>query len=140
MDIEQVNKTYCNGSCIDAASDYLIKHHPKDGSEPNVAWCVLSNLLRYTKWLKEQHDKNLREYSERHNPKALTLEELKERVGMPVWTITNGVEGSGRWEIIEAISDEFIRLCNPEDTTYDCPVDTYGKTWLAYDYPPEDKA
>ena len=69
--------------------------------------------------------------------KPLTLDELKQMDGEPVWTVTNGVEGSGRWEILESVDNEFMRLCNPVDTTYDCPIDTYGKTWLAYRTKPE---
>ena len=29
----------------------------------------------------------------------LTLEELREMKGQPVWTVTTGLDGSGRWEI-----------------------------------------
>lgn len=65
------------------------------------------------------------------------MSELKQMDGEPVWTVTNGVEGSGRWEILESVDNEFMRLCNPVDTTYDCPIDTYGKTWLAYRRKPE---
>ncbi len=62
----------------------------------------------------------------------LTLEQLKRMDGEPMWTVTNGVEGSGRWEIVDSVNDKYIRLCNPADESYDCESDTYGKTWLAY--------
>jgi hypothetical protein len=46
-----------------------------------------------------------------------TLSELRGMGGEPVWTVTNCVEGSGRWEILG--------------------IDTYGDTWLAYRRKPE---
>jgi len=70
----------------------------------------------------------------------LSLDELKQMDGCPVWTVTNGVEGSGRWEIVDSVNDKYIRLCNPADESYDCKIDTYTKTWLAYRNKPEEGA
>lgn len=73
----------------------------------------------------------------------LTLEELREMDGEPVWTVTIGLEGSGRWELCTC---EMITACpihkvlrcvasNGEVTDYE--LGTYGKTWLAYRRRPE---
>lgn len=68
--------------------------------------------------------------------RPLTLTELRQMDGEPVWTVTSGVEGSGRWEIFETSNEKYLRLCNPEDETYDAEADSYGKTWIAYRYKP----
>lgn len=31
---------------LDRAKEYLKNEHPKDGSEPNLEWCIISDLLR----------------------------------------------------------------------------------------------
>ena len=75
----------------------------------------------------------------------LTLEELREMDGEPVWTVTIGLEGSGRWELCTC---EMITACpihkvlrcvasNGEVTDYE--LGTYGKTWLAYRRRPEER-
>lgn len=76
-------------------------------------------------------------------PKPLTLYELIRMDGEPIWTVTIGLEGSGRWELCEGYT---IRACpfkgairfvdlSGEATLYD--YKTYGKTWLAYRTKPE---
>lgn len=77
------------------------------------------------------------------NPKPLTLDELIRMDGEPIWTVTIGLKGSGRWELCEGYT---IRACpfkgalrcvdlSGEATLYD--YKTYGKTWLAYRTKPE---
>ena len=74
----------------------------------------------------------------------LTLDELREMDGEPVWTVTTGISSSGRWELCTC---ETVRACPlhkvlrcvtayGEVTDYD--LDTYGKTWLAYRQKPEE--
>ena len=46
----------------------------------------------------------LREKAERENPKPLTLEELKERVGKPVYRRWRN--GNGTWEVLERIEEK----------------------------------
>jgi hypothetical protein len=79
----------------------------------------------------------------RENPQPLTLKELKERAGKPVWTVTNGVVGSGRWEIVDFQKPQYddrevLTLANLSDGLYDCFADNYGKTWIAYDHEPKE--
>jgi hypothetical protein len=78
----------------------------------------------------------LRAQQERENPQPLTLNVLKERIGKPIWTVTNGLDGSGRWELLETINFDlgFIRLCNMAEGSYDIELDSYGETWFAYDH------
>lgn len=79
-----------------------------------------------------------------HEPnEALVLEELKALpINTPVWTVTNGVEGSGRWELFEykvlkaSPMHAVLSLTNAMDGQADYPIDTYGKTWLAYPHKP----
>lgn len=67
----------------------------------------------------------------------LTLEELKQMEGEPTWTVTNGVKGSGRWELIGARDNNCLYLHNVADGFYAIETCTYGKTWLAYRRKPE---
>lgn len=66
--------------------------------------------------------------------KPLTLEELREMGGEPVWIESDGFMGA-RWQIIRCVDDKstwlrgFPALKNED----------YGKTWLAYRYKPEDE-
>ena len=86
----------------------------------------------------------LRAQAERENPKPLTLEQLKERDGNPVWTVTNGVYGSGGWELIKFTIvcacpwHEIIECVRLDEEQYGCEISTYGKTWLAYDHEPKE--
>lgn len=56
----------------------------------------------------------------------LTLEELREMKGQPVWTVTTGLDGSGRWELVCDVDYEDV-----------LEMDTYGSTWTAYRRPLE---
>jgi hypothetical protein len=86
----------------------------------------------------------LREKQERENPKPLTLEELKERDGKPVWTVTKGVDGSGRWELVTFTTicacpwHQVITMVNLLDGETEYEISTYGKTWLAYSHEPKE--
>ncbi|WP_085833861.1 hypothetical protein [Clostridium merdae] len=76
--------------------------------------------------------------------KPLTLEQLRQMEGEPVWTVTRGLESSGRWELIEFSKCDFkgrevITLANIDEGQYDGFADTYGKTWLAYARKPEQE-
>lgn len=64
----------------------------------------------------------------------LTLEQLREMGGQPVWVQTPGVEKYGRWVIVAGVDTEYGQktlYCQGDYTCRD-----YGKTWLAYSYPP----
>ena len=71
------------------------------------------------------------------NP-PLTLDELREMNGEPVWTITIGLEGSGRWELCTCEVGtacplhKVFRCVTATGEVTDYELDTYGKTWLAY--------
>lgn len=73
----------------------------------------------------------LEEKLERKNPQPLTLEELKQMDGQPVWIVKNGEGGKwfifdvGVWSKILYAGDKFN-------------LDFYGETWLAYRYPPKE--
>lgn len=75
-------------------------------------------------------------------PMPLTLDELQDMDGDPVWTITNGLEGSGRWELVwfsGLDGEEFVTMVNAVEGMYRCPVETYGRTWLAYRRKPKEE-
>lgn len=75
----------------------------------------------------------------------LPLEQLREMDGGPVWTVTIGMEGLGRWELC---TSKIVTVC-PLHRVLRCVVatgeimdyelDTYGKTWLAYRRKPEEE-
>lgn len=88
----------------------------------------------------------LREKQERDNPKPLTLEQLRERNGKPVYIRTG--EGNEGWGICERTGDSFMFGEFEPDSdfynmTYNDPVGHFGLhvlSWLAYDHKPkEDK-
>ena len=58
--------------------------------------------------------------------KALTLDELREMDGEPVWVQSPGVPEYGRWAIVEGVGENCLFL-HDDFTCHD-----YGKTWLAY--------
>lgn len=76
----------------------------------------------------------LREQEARENPRPLTLDELKERVGRTVW-YQSTIGGFCGWVIVEIWFpyQGAFSLSNGDVREKD-----YGKTWLAYDHKPED--
>ena len=58
--------------------------------------------------------------------KTLTLDELREMDGEPVWVQSPGVPEYGRWAIVEGVGENCLFL-HDDFTCHD-----YGKTWLAY--------
>ena len=56
----------------------------------------------------------------------LTLDELREMDGEPVWVQSPGVPEYGRWAIVEGAGENCLFL-HDDFTCHD-----YGKTWLAY--------
>lgn len=68
----------------------------------------------------------------------LTLEELREMKGQPVWTVTTGLDGSGRWELVCDVDyEDVLEMASCVDGFYAIEMDTYGSTWTAYRRPPE---
>ena len=56
----------------------------------------------------------------------LTLDELRQMDGEPVWVQSPGVPEYGRWAIVEGVGENCLFL-HDDFTCHD-----YGKTWLAY--------
>ena len=67
--------------------------------------------------------------------KALTLDELRQMDGEPVFVASPGAEEYGHWVIVAGVDDsdgDKTLYCNGDFTCRD-----YGKTWLAYTRRPE---
>ena len=65
----------------------------------------------------------------------LTLEELREMDGEPVWVSYPNRIGEDRWYVIEKSTEAGLHVeCHPH---FYLGWDTYGKFWLAYRRPPE---
>lgn len=65
----------------------------------------------------------------------LTLEELREMDGEPVWIANPDALEYGRWGIVDGVyqaEDDQVLMLRGD---YSCHY--YGKTWLAYRRPPE---
>lgn len=83
---------------------------------------------------------------ERQEPKVLTLDELLEMDGQPIWTITIGVEMSGRYELCTGHTvcvcplRRVLRCVTADGEVTDYELGTYGKTWLAYATEPKGDA
>jgi hypothetical protein len=78
----------------------------------------------------------LRAQAELDNPKPLTLEELWDRAGKPVY-IVSLFSGHGEWYVLStpATDDHRNIVTNDNDSRYH---GDYGKTWLAYDQEPKE--
>ena len=76
---------------------------------------------------KQEH---FREVTKKAEP--LTLDELREMDGEPVWVQSPGVPEYGRWAIVEGAGENCLFL-HDDFTCHD-----YGKTWLAYRQKPEE--
>jgi len=85
----------------------------------------------------------LRAQQERENPKPLTLEQLKERVGKTVWIIEGNQNHPAECEIhcveIYRCDSRYVYFfyfgCATEEGLL---IEHYGTTWLAYDHEPKE--
>lgn len=68
--------------------------------------------------------------------KPLTLEQLRQMDGEPVW-----IDGKdyGGWTIFKASANKQVARC-PDNVNLSYYMDGYGKTWLAYARKPEQEA
>ncbi len=83
-------------------------------------------------------DNALRVQQERENPQPISLVELKERVGKPVWIWSKYHEGG--WNIPFDVSDErFMRFITLKCSDVGRQWIEYGLNWLAYDHEPKEK-
>lgn len=71
----------------------------------------------------------IRAQQERENPKPLTLDELREMVGEPVW-IDDWFEDFHGWELSEDAADYFDGESRE--------VEEYGCRWVAYRHKPKE--
>lgn len=119
---------------ISPISEYVVECRQCGmGSSPEVAYKNKEELVRL--WNHRPAPEN----------QPLTLDQLRQMEGEPVWTVTRGLESSGRWELIEFSKCKFkgrevITLANIDEGQYDGFADTYGKTWMAYARKPEQEA
>ena len=65
----------------------------------------------------------------------LTLEQLREMDGEPVWVQTPGIPKYGRWVIVAGVDTEDGQRTLYCQGDYTCR--NYGRDWLAYRRPPE---
>jgi len=103
--------------------------------EPGPNFCEKCNKIRV---------EAIREKLERNNPKPLTLDELKERAGKPVWIR----ELYGSPELLRFDRFEPATYHSGDDARFDQFGTTrgiirwlckYGETWLAYDHEPKER-
>lgn len=78
----------------------------------------------------------LRAQLEREEPEPLTLEELREMDGKPVWIVWIGNESSQFTDPEYALVDS--RKQKAESLRCIYRFEYYGKTWLAYRQPPKE--
>lgn len=82
----------------------------------------------------------IREKLEREDPKPLTIEELKQMQGEPVWVKplnADAVKGKGQWCVIDFYKNSFDALIPGIDNTW-YESEDYGKTWVAYRHKPKE--
>lgn len=75
----------------------------------------------------------LREKADRENPAPLTVEELRQHEGLPVFLVIENVDVKN-WAIIDFAGDERTRFQNG----FRLSNEVYGKTWTAYRNKPKE--
>jgi len=91
-------------------------------------------------------DESLRAQQERENPKPLTVNEMLDMDGEPIWTKTIGIEGPGRHELCTGYTAcacplrRFLRCVTAIGEVTDYELNTYGKTWIAYATEPKGES
>ena len=68
----------------------------------------------------------------------LTLDELRQMGGEPVWVQTPGIPKYGRWVIVAGVDTEDGQRTLYCQGDYTCR--NYGRDWIAYRRPPEGEA
>ena len=109
--------------------DDAIAHLDDTLSDTGRKWSCESCRMEHVQlraWLAE-----LREIKQERNT-PLTLDELRQMDGEPVWVQSPGVPEYGRWAIVEGVGENCLFL-RDDFTCHD-----YGKTWLAYRQKPEE--
>ena len=94
----------------------------EDGLSYYEALDLAISALRQQETVTDSHQLN----------EPLTLDELREMGGEPVWVQSPGVPEYGRWAIVEGVGENCLFL-HDDFTCHD-----YGKTWLAYRQKPEE--
>ncbi|QAT43458.1 hypothetical protein [Aminipila luticellarii] len=82
----------------------------------------------------------LQEKAARENPIPLTLEQLKERVGRPVYAQSELLPGESHWCILDetlAFGGGFT-LVAIYGRNLTLAESDYGRTWFAYDHEPKE--
>jgi len=77
----------------------------------------------------------LREYSYHHNPRPLTLDELRERVGEPVWVVWNEDHDYDGWDVLHSIGSTYAVFYGWRTWMV---LKEYGKAWAAYSHKPKE--
>jgi hypothetical protein len=79
----------------------------------------------------------LSEQAEREDPKPLTLKQLRERDGNPVYIWFNSIN-AGWWDIYRDEARFENHACMIYFAIVPLKKSYYGKTYLAYDHPPKE--
>ena len=115
------------GMTTNEAIEILRKNRPT--SDPRPCGVELCDAVDMAISALRQQD-HFREVTKKVEP--LTLDELREMDGEPVWVQSPGVPEYGRWAIVEGVGENCLFL-HDDFTCHD-----YGKTWLAYRQKPEE--
>ena len=126
---KQATVVECNDLNKPLTLDDAIAHLDDTLSDTRRKWSCESCRMEHVQlraWLAE-----LREIKQERNT-PLTLDELRQMDGEPVWVQSPGVPEYGRWAIVEGVGENCLFL-RDDFTCHD-----YGKTWLAYRQKPEE--
>ena len=110
----------------------------ENGGAIDAEWCgdalvraAADRLEEYVDRCKRYADE-IMELREQQGNDLLSLDELRQMDGEPVWVQSPGVPEYGRWAIVEGAGENCLFL-HDDFTCHD-----YGKTWLAYRQKPEE--
>lgn len=127
---KQATVVECNDLNEPLTLDDAIAHLDDSLSDTGRKWSCESCRMEHVQlraWLAE-----LREIKQERNT-PLTLDELRQMDGEPVWVQSPGVPEYGRWAIVEGVGENCLFLRD------DFTCHNYGNTWLAYRHKPEEE-
>lgn len=131
-----VKRVYCPDLDIErSCSDFSLKK-PDIFTTLSTIQAENENLRAELEQVTAERDAAVRQVALISQPnEPLTLEQLREMDGEPVWIANPDALGYGRWGIVDGVyqaEDDQVLMLRGD---YSCHY--YGKTWLAYRRPPE---
>ena len=134
-----VKRVYCPDLDIERSCSYFSLKKLDIFTTLSTIQAENENLRAELEQVTAERDAAVRQVALISQPnEPLTLEQLREMDGEPVWIANPDALEYGRWGIVDGVyqaEDDQVLMLRGD---YSCHY--YGKTWLAYRHPPEGEA